>query len=276
MQADQKELKTPEERFDHYVELLTETVGHADRAEPLRAYTTGLMLPGDRKSIEPMAARIDPRNVRSKHQSMHHFVADAPWSDEPVLATARELALPALLDHGPLEAWLLDDTGIPKKGTHSVGVARQYCGQLGKTDNCQVAVSLSIATEFASLPIAYQLYLPEEWAEERGRRRKAGVPDEVTFMTKPQIALAQIRTAIAAGVPKGVVAADAGYGNGSEFRDELRGMGFRYAVGVLSTTRVWSKERGPLPPQEWSGNGRPPTRLRRDPKHQPGTVGLLH
>lgn len=275
MQTAHKELKTPEERFDHYVELLTETMGHADRTEPLRAYTTGLMLPGDRKSVEPMAARIDPRNVRRKHQSMHHFIADAPWSDERVLARARQFALPALHEHGPIEAWLLDDTGIPKKGTHSVGVARQYCGQLGKTENCQVAVSLSIANEFASLPIAYQLYLPEEWAEDRGRCSKAGVPAEVTFRTKPQIALAQIRAAIAAGVPKGVVAADAGYGNGSDFRDELKGMGLRYAVGVLSTTRVWSEGRRPLPPQEWSGNGRPPTRLRRDPEHQPVTAKEL-
>jgi SRSO17 transposase len=159
VQANQKELETPDERFDHYVELLAQAVGHADRAEPLRAYTTGLLLPGDRKSVEPMAARLDPRNVRRKHQSMHHFVADAPWSNERVLAAAREFALPTLLKHGPIEAWLLDDTGIPKKGTHSVGVARQYCGQLGKTENCQVAVSLSIANEFASLPIAYQLYL---------------------------------------------------------------------------------------------------------------------
>src|SRR5262245_43704206 len=150
MQTAQQELKTPEERFEHYVELLTDTLGHADRAEPLRAYTTGLILPGDRKSGEPMAARIDPRNVRRKHHSMHHFVADAPWSDERVLAQVRQFALPVLLKHGPIEAWLLDDTGIPKKGTHSVGVARQYCEQLGKTENCQVAVSLSLANEFAS------------------------------------------------------------------------------------------------------------------------------
>ena len=169
MQPAPKERQTPEERFDHYIELLTEPMGHADRAEPLRAYTTGLMLPGDRKSVEPMAARLDPRNVRRKHQSMHHFIADAPWSDERVLTRVREFALPALREHGPIEAWLLDDTGIPKKGAHSVGVARQYCGQLGKTENCQVAVSLSLATEFASLPIAYQLYLPAEWVEDRGR-----------------------------------------------------------------------------------------------------------
>ena len=142
MQTDRQERKTPEARFDHYVELLAQTMGHADRAEPLRAYTTGLLLPGERKSVEPMAARLAPRNVRRKHQSMPHFVADAPWSDERGLARARAFALPALRQHGPIKAWLLDDTGIPKKGTHSVGVARQYCGQLGKTENCQVAVSL--------------------------------------------------------------------------------------------------------------------------------------
>jgi SRSO17 transposase len=275
VQPAHKELTTAEERFDHYVKLLTETLGHADRAEPLRAYTTGLMLPGDRKSVEPMAARIDPRNVRRKHQSMHHFVADAPWKDERVLARVREFALPALRAHGPIEAWLLDDTGIPKKGAHSVGVARQYCGQLGKTENCQVAVSLSIANELASLPIAYQLYLPEEWTEDRERCSKAGVPEEVTFRTKPQIALTQIRAALAAGVPKGIVAADAGYGNGAEFREALTEMGVRYAVGVLSTTRVWAEGRRPLPPPAWCGNGRPPTRVRRAPEHQPVTAKEL-
>lgn len=257
VQPAHKKPQTPEERFDHYVEVLTQTLGHADRAEPLRAYVTGLLLPGDRKSMEPMAARLEPHNVRRKHQSMHHFVADAPWSDERVLAGGREFALPALRAHGPIEVWLLDDTGIPKKGTHSVGVARQYCGQLGKTENCQVAVSLSIANEFASLPLAYQLYLPEEWAKDRERCRTAGVPEEVTFRTKPQIALAQIRAALAAGVPKGVVTADAGYGNGAEFRDALTEMGLRYAVGVLATTRVWTEGRSPLPPRLGPATGGP-------------------
>jgi SRSO17 transposase len=156
-----------------------------------------------------------------------------------------------------------------------VGVARQYCGQLGKTENCQVAVSLSIANEFASLPIAYQLYLPEEWTEDRERCSKAGVPEEVTFRTKPQIALAQLRAALAAGVPKGVVAADADYGNGAEFRDALTELGLWYAVGVLSTTRVWAEGRRPLPPPAWCGKGRPPTRLRRAPEHQPVTAKEL-
>jgi SRSO17 transposase len=187
MQGEQKDFEIAEERFASYLDLLIVAIGHADRAEPLRAYTTGLLLPGERKSVEPMAARIDPRNVRKKHQSMHHFVAEAPWSDEAVLGATRTYALAALLNHGPIRALIVDDTGMPKQGTHSVGVARQYCGQLGKTANCQVAVSLSLANEFASLPIAYRLYLPQEWADDRARCAKVGVPEGVSFQTKPQL-----------------------------------------------------------------------------------------
>ena len=132
-----------EARFQAYISTLCEVIGHADRIDPLRSYCTGLLLPGERKSIEPMAARLDPLHVPATHQSLHHFVAKAPWSDAAVLTAVREQVLPALTRHGPVTAWILDDTGVPKKGTHSVGVARQYCGQLGKQENCQVAVSLS-------------------------------------------------------------------------------------------------------------------------------------
>jgi SRSO17 transposase len=121
-------------------------------------------LPGERKSIEPMAARVDPRHVRARHQSMHHFIANAAWDDAAVLRVARQTVLAALDRHGPVAAWVVDDTGMPKKGRHSVGVARQYCGVLGKQDNCQVAVSVSVAHERASVPVAYRLYLPEAWA----------------------------------------------------------------------------------------------------------------
>src|SRR2546427_2519893 len=131
------------QRFHAYVERLPTALGHQDRHGPVRAYVTGLCLPGERKSIEPMAARVDPRHVRARHQSMHHFVANAAWDDAAVLRVARETVLAALERHGPLAAWIVDDTGIPKKGRHSVGVARQYCGVLGKQDNCQVAVSVS-------------------------------------------------------------------------------------------------------------------------------------
>ena len=142
------------QRFVAYVDHLAAVLGHRDRHEPLRAYVTGLCLPGERKSIEPMAARVDPRHVRARHQSMHHFVADAPWDATAVLRVAREWVLEPMVRHGAVAAWIVDDTGFPKKGQHSVGVARQYCGVLGKQDNCQVAVSVSVANEAVSLPVA--------------------------------------------------------------------------------------------------------------------------
>lgn|SRR5512144_2847862 len=162
-----------EKRFTAYVDALASALAHADRKEPFAAYCRGLILPGQRKSIEPMAARVRPEQVSAAHQSLHHLVAKAAWSDGALLAAVREQVLPAL---GPVTAWIVDDTGYPKKGEHSVGVARQYCGERGKQDNCQVAVSLSVADERASLPISYRLYLPEAWADDPQRRHKAGVP----------------------------------------------------------------------------------------------------
>jgi SRSO17 transposase len=179
----------PEPRFREYLDSLGRAVGHQDRRDPLRCYLTGLCLPGERKSVEPMAARVDPRHVRARHQSMHHFVTNAPWEDAAVLRAARDWVLDALERHGPVAAWIVDDTGIPKKGRHSVGVARQYCGVLGKQENCQVAVTLTLANEAVSVPAAYRLYLPEVWANDPKRRRAAGVPDAVPFRTKWELAL---------------------------------------------------------------------------------------
>ena len=139
---------------------MTQAAGHADRVVPFENYTKGLMLPIERKSVEPMAARLAPGNVRQMHQSLHYVVTEAAWSDDAVLRQVRRQVLPAMTRKRALAAWIVDDTGFPKKGTHSVGVARQYCGQLGKQDNCRVAVSVSLATEDASIPAAYQLYLP--------------------------------------------------------------------------------------------------------------------
>lgn len=202
-----------QKRFAAYLDGLAEAAGHADRAVPLKNYCTGLLLSGERKSVEPMAARLAPNNVQRMHQSLHHLVADAPWDDEAVLGQVRESVLPALQKHGKIVCWIVDDTGFPKKGTHSVGVARQYCGQTGKQDNCRVAVSLSVATWSSSLPIAYRLYLPEAWAHDKKRREKAGIPEDIQFQTKPQIALDQIRRAAEQEVPGGVIVADAGYGD---------------------------------------------------------------
>ena len=270
------EVGTIESRFGTYVEALSTALGHADRATPFKAYCAGLILPGARKSVEPMAARVDPGRVQAAHQSLHHLVAKADWSDEAVLAAVRSEVLPAIERQGAIRAWIIDDTGFPKKGTHSVGVARQYCGQLGKQDNCQIAVSLSVANDLASLPIGYRLYLPEPWAQDALRRPKAGVPEDVVFRTKPEIALEQIDAALAAGVAPGVVLADAGYGIHTAFlRTGITELGLGYVVGVQSSTSLWPPGTGPLPAKPWSGGGRPPSRVQRQPDHQPVSAKAL-
>ncbi len=259
-------------RFAAYVEKLTEVIGHADRAGPLRDYCTGLLMPAERKSVEPMAAVTAPARVAAQHQSLLHFVANAPWSDAAVLAKVREIVLPEMTRTEPIAAWIIDDTGFPKKGRHSVGVGRQYCGQLGKQDNCQVAVSLSLANHAASLPVSYRLYLPRDWAEDPARRAKAGVPEEIAFRTKPEIALDLLRAAAAAGLPPAPVVTDAGYGKDTGFRTGVSALGLPYVAAVLSSTTVWPPGTGPLPPKPWSGRGRRATRLRRDAQHQPVPV----
>ena len=236
-----------DERFAEYIQGLSSVIGHADRVGPLRDYCIGLVLPAERKSVEPMAALTAPARVAAQHQSLLHFVGEGRWSDDRVLAKVRELVLPKIERHGAVEAWIIDDTGMPKQGRHSVGVARQYCGQLGKQDSCQVAVSLSLANAHASLPVAYRLYLPQDWADDAERRRKAGVPDDVEFMTKPQIALAQIRAAHAAGLPKGVVLMDAGYGVDAKLRMGISELDLAYVGGVLPNTLAWKPGTQPAP-----------------------------
>jgi SRSO17 transposase len=264
-----------ESRFSAYVEGLVSVIGHADRARPLRDYCMGLMMPCERKSVEPMAAVTAPARVAAQHQSLLHFVGEGRWSDEKVLAKVRAMVLPAIQRHGSIEAWIIDDTSFPKQGRHSVGVARQYCGQLGKEDNCQVAVSLSLANGHASLPVAYRLYLPQEWAGDRERLRKVGVPEDIDFKTKHEIALEQLRWACEAGLPRGVALLDAGYGNNSELRADITVLGLTYVAGILSNTTVWAPGTGPLPAKKWSGRGRPTKLLRRDTKHQPVSVKQL-
>ena len=264
-----------EAAFSAYVDHLVTVIGHADRADPLRDYCLGLLMPLERKSVEPMAAVMAPAQVAAKHQSLLHFVGQAPWSDAALLAQVRTQVLPIIERHGPICAWIVDDTGFPKKGRHSVGVARQYCDQLGKQDNCQVAVSLSVANEAASLPIAYRLYLPQAWVDDPERRGKAKVPQDVLFQTKPQIALDQIRTAKAQGVAPGVILADAGYGADGTFRTGLSALDLTYVVGVQPTLSVWRPGEEPLPPKPWGGKGRPPSLLRRAPGHKPVSAKVL-
>lgn len=264
-----------EKRFAAYVDNLASAAGHEDRQAPLKDYCKGLLLPGERKSIEPMAARLDPSRVQPMRQSLHHLVAKAPWSDEVMLGEVRSQVLPAMEKHGSMVAWIVDDTGFPKKGKHSVGVARQYCGQVGKQDNCRVAVSLSVATWSSSLPIAYRLYLPKEWAEDAERREKAEVPEAVEFQTKPEIALDQIRAAVSSAVARGVVLADAAYGMNTGFREGLTKLELQYAVGVQSSMTVWEPGKQPLPAKAQGPKGRPPRLLQRDKDHRPVSVKQL-
>ena len=265
-----------EVRFEAYVDGLGGALGHADRLAPFGDYVTGLLLPLERKSVEPMAACLAPSRTGAAHQSLLHFVGVSPWRDEAVLEAVRRQVLPALeAGRGGIEAWIIDDTSFPKKGKHSVGVGRQYCGQLGKRDNCQVAVSLSLANEQASLPIAWRLYLPRSWATDAALRQRAGVPDAIGFQTKPAIALDQLRDAVARDLPRGVVLADAGYGNDSGWRQGITALELSYCVGILSSTTVWAPGTGPLAPRPRSGRGRPRTRLRRGEGQAPVSVKAL-
>ena len=238
------------ERFRGYVTEVASVIGHVDRVGPLADYCTGLMLPGDRKSVEPMAARTAPARVAAQHQSLLHFVGVGRWSDEKVLAKVTELVLPALEKGGPIEAWIIDDTSFPKQGRHSVGVQHQYCGQLGKEANCQVAVSLSIANHGGSLPVGYRLYLPKEWAEDAARRDKAGVPEEIVFKTKQQIALDLIRGAYVAGLAHGVVLMDADYGRDGRLRRGITALGLSYVAAIQPRLLMWAAGAGPRRPDK--------------------------
>jgi SRSO17 transposase len=242
-------------RFTRYVEELVSVIGHADRAGPFRDYCTGLVMPGERKSVEPMAAITAPGRTAAQHQSLLHFVGQGAWSDDDVLTKVRQMVLPQMTRDGPIEAWIIDDTGIPKKGQHSVGVSHQYCGQLGKQANCQVAVTLSLANRRASLPVAYRLYLPNAWAEDDDRRAKAGVPEAITFKTKPQIALEQIRWACEVGLPGSMALVDAGYGHDSKLRAGITELGKRYVAGIQPQMLVWKPGKRP---------GRTPKKGQRD------------
>ena len=267
---------TASEGFEQFVSLIAQQLGHADRVEPFRGYCSGLMLPVHRKSVEPMAAHLAPTRVRSEHQRLHHFVADAAWSDDAVLTAVRDYVLEKVAPRsGKPEALLIDDTGFPKQGRHSVGVARQYCGQLGKQDNCQVAVSVSLANEQYSLPVAYRLYLPKEWAEDPVRRAAAKVPATEAFATKPMLALQLLEQLQSVpGLPK-VVVVDAGYGVNTAFRQKLTALGFSYVVGITGAVSVWPEGQAPLPPKSWSGRGRKTKLLRRDAQHRPLSVKAL-
>ena len=227
------------ERLEAYMKGLTSALGPANRAAMFRSYCVRLLLHVDETGLEQIEARVAPESVRVTQRALHYFVGQADWSDGAVLDAVRARVLPVIAQSGPIRGWMLNDIGTPKKGTHSVGVVRQSCGHLGRQDNCQVAVTLSVANDQASLPIAHRLFLPRAWADQPRRRARVGVPDEVAYQTRPQIALAQVCAALAAGVPPAPVLAGVGYGIDSDFRDALTKLGLQYVVGIQPSTSLW-------------------------------------
>lgn len=233
-----------ERELTEYVDSLVEGMGREERRRAMGLYVTGLLLDGERKSIEPMAARLvdSPDEIEAMRQRLQQCVTVSDWPDDEL---RRRLALKLDAELPGVEALVVDDTGFPKKGKASVGVARQYSGTLGRTDNCQVATSLHLAGEAGSGCIALQLYLPEAWANDLPRRKKVGVPESTAFRKKWEIALEQIDDAIAWGVRKHLVLADAGYGDVGEFRAGLTERGLQYIVGVQGSVMVWPPAEDP-------------------------------
>ncbi|WP_395835827.1 IS701 family transposase [Cystobacter fuscus] len=228
------------QRLEEYFRRIGDVLGEERRRGSFAIYAMGLLGDGERKSVEPIAARAcpDPSKTDAMHQRLLHFAVDSRWSDREVRREAARYALDAMTQREPVEAWIIDDTGFLKQGKHSVGVQRQYTGSAGKITNCQIGVSLSIATRTEHLPIDFELYLPESWANDSVRRQEARIPEDVLFKTKPQLAVQMIGRAVADGVPKGVVLADSAYGSSSDFRAQVRSLGLHYAVGVDPQTTV--------------------------------------
>jgi SRSO17 transposase len=271
--VDRRTLKKLDAELTEFIDDLFAGLGRRERVENLGHYLTGLLLDGDRKSIEPIAARLVDKldEVEGMRQRLQQVVSVATWSEQELF---RRLAQKVEGELPGIEAFVIDDTGFPKKGSHSVGVQRQYSGTLGRIDNCQVAVSLHLAGELGSACIAMDLFLPEVWARDRKRREKAGVPDDVEVRTKLEIALHQLDAALELGVRHHVVLADAAYGDSIDFRDELVARGLQYVVAVKGETVVWSPESEPRVPRKKTRVGRPRSRY-YDQRHPPVSISEL-
>lgn len=265
-----RELKRLEKELTEYLDSLTEGLGRPERRRAMAWYVNGLLLDGERKSIQPMAARLvdSGDEVEAMRQRLQQCVVVSPWDDARVRARIARKIDDELPD---VEALVIDDTGFPKKGKYSVGVARQYSGTLGRTENCQVATSLHLAGESGSACIGMQLYLPQEWTEDRKRSRKAGVPDDLKFQTKLEIAIGLLDEALAWGVRKHIMLADAGYGDSSEFRDAARERGLHYLTAISGNHTVWPPGSDPRPPKRKKRPGRPQTQ-HRDGNRRPRPI----
>jgi len=229
-----------QKRLNAYFDRIGRILGHQRRREAFEQYTIGLFSDIERKSVEPIAALIcqDPTLCRTYTEKLLHFVGDSKWDDRAVRLSCARYALDAMTQREPIQCWIFDDTGFMKQGDKSPGVQRQYTGSAGKTTNCQIGVSLALTTQTLELPIDMDLYLPQCWAEDGARCRAARIPSEVGYRPKWQIALDLARRAVDAGIAKGLVLADSGYGDTGTFRAGLQELGLSYAVGVKQHTQV--------------------------------------
>jgi SRSO17 transposase len=245
-----KDMQACANRLEEFLSRLLAGVGRSERRHHGSLYVQGLLLDGERKSIEPLAERVPGGNV----QALQQFVGQSPWAWEPVRRLLAQQMEEELL---PAVAWIVDDTGFPKQGQESVGVARQYSGTLGKVGNCQVAVGVHLATEEESVPLDWALYLPQAWVEDAERCGKAGVPAPTTFRTKVELGLELIDRLLEWGLQRQTVLADAGYGNNTQFRQGLGDRQLQYVVGVESSTAVWEKPTRRVQPRGRAGRGGP-------------------
>src|SRR5215831_1665477 len=229
-----------ESRLESYISGIGTILGNDSRRASFGMYAMGLLGEGERKSFEPIAARAcpDPDRLGAVHQHVQHFITDSRWSDRAVRLYAARYALSAMTEREPVVAWIFDDTGFLKQGTHSVGVQRQYTGSAGKVANCQLGTSLVVTTQTMHVAIDFELYLPQSWMEDAARRREARIPAELEFKTKPQQAVEMMRRALQDGIPPGVVLADCAFGDSNDFRAGIRALGLHYAVGIEAPTKV--------------------------------------
>jgi SRSO17 transposase len=227
-------------RLEEFFGGVGEILGNESRRASFATYAMGILSDAERKSAEPLAARAcaNPGRADAEHQRLLHFLADSKWNDERVRQESARYGLAGMTSRDSVQAWILDDTGFLKQGRHSVGVQRQYTGSAGKITNCQIGVSLTVATRTEHLPIDFELYLPKSWTDAPERRQEARIPDTIEFKTKPELGLQMVERALKAGVQKGVVLGDAGYGSAKAFRLGLQQLGLDYAVGVNSESKA--------------------------------------
>src|SRR5208337_1790077 len=263
-----REIKRFRLNLEAFMADVVQPMGRKERRDHAGEYIRGLLMDGERKSIEPLAGRLPDGDV----QALQQFVNQSPWPSGEVRAS---LARKVEGEFVPEAYWLIDEVSFPKQGKHSVGVAHQYCGTLGKTANCQVAVTLDLGTEESSTPLDLALYLPEQWINDPARRKEAGIPEDITFRTKPDLALDLVNEVKGWGLQGRLVLADSAYGDVFEFRQGLRSQELDYVVQVSGELMAWTKDPHPAKPPMKRGGKVPRKRFYADDFPPPRSLGQI-